>query len=126
MLRAGKVSPRTDRWLLRNADFALNYLQFISPETMKVASISELYSLARAVKQNICDDDRADEFDEEPGLCLTVGVDLKGNYDYQLGCNQYHGSAYFYPHWLVANVYRSTNCRVLARDLREQWLALPE
>ena len=93
---------------------------------MATATISELYSLVRAIKQQICDDDRASEFDEEPGLYLTIGVDPEGNYDYQLGCTEYHGSAYFFPYWLTASIYRSSNCRQIARDLHDEWRQLPE
>jgi hypothetical protein len=92
---------------------------------MATATISELYSLIRAVKEQICDDDRASEFDEEAGLSLTLGVDPDGNWDYQLGCNEYTGPAYGYPYWLTASVYRSSNCRVLARELQEEWREIP-
>lgn len=87
---------------------------------MKVPSIAELYRVIRAIKETVTDYDRAHEDDEIPGVCLTVGVNSDGEWAVQVGCNEYHGSAYFYPHWVVRDIYRSTNCRVLAREVREE------
>ena len=87
-------------------------------------TLSELYSVLRATKGHITDECRAHEFDEEPGILLTVGISDDGSWDYQLGCNEYHGAAYFHPHWVVQSVYRNSNCRELAREIRSEWPAV--
>ena len=92
---------------------------------MKVPTIAELYGTIKAIKQTILEDDRASEFDEEPGLCFTVGVDPEGNWSYQLGNNEYHGAAYFFPYWIVRDIYRTTNCRDLAREIQAEMREIP-
>jgi hypothetical protein len=91
----------------------------------KTPTIRELYSVVRAVKQQIDPDCRAYEEDEVPGMLLTVGIADDNSWDYQVGCNQYHGSAYFYPYWVVTSVHRDSNCRDIARYIKEEWAQLP-
>ena len=54
------------------------------------------------------------------GIQLTVGADEKGDWSYQTGDNSYMGSAYHYPYWGVVGVYRNSNCRELAREIKDQ------
>jgi hypothetical protein len=86
-------------------------------------TIRELYSVLRATKGHITAGCRAHEFDEAPGILLTVGISDDGSWDYQLGCNEYHGAAYFHPRWIVTSVYKNSNCLELARGIREEWLS---
>ncbi len=84
-------------------------------------TIEELYAVCRAVKQDISDEYRAFEDDDIPGIQLTVGCDPStSGWSYQTGDNSFTGGAYGYPYWGVVGVYRSSNCRELARDLIEQ------
>lgn len=88
----------------------------------KLPTITDLYPLIRAVKADIQDDYRAScaPEDDAPGIQLTIGASPDGSWSYQTGDNQFMGGAYFYPHWAVVGVYRASNCRELARDIREQ------
>ena len=91
--------------------------------TARLPTIKDLAELVRHVKAQIDDEYRAsdDEDDDVPGIQLTVGwSDETGEWSYQTGDNSYMGSAYHYPHWAVVDVYRSTNSREVARDLRAQ------
>lgn len=88
---------------------------------VKLPPMSDLYRLCRAVKGEIADEYRAFEEDETPGICLTVGSNPDtGEWSYQTGDNSYTGGAYGYPCWAVVGVYRNSNCRTLAREIREQ------
>lgn len=87
----------------------------------KLPPIGELAALVRHVKRHISDDCRADEFDDIPGISLTVGWSADtGEWSYQTGDNSYTGGAYHYPHWGVVSVYRRSNSRELAIDIRSQ------
>jgi hypothetical protein len=92
---------------------------------MKVPTIAELCCTIKAIKQTILEDDRAHEDSEVPGICFTVGFDPEGNWSYQLGNNEYHGAAYFFPYWIVRDIYRSSNCRVLAREIQGEMKEIP-
>jgi hypothetical protein len=95
-------------------------------------TIKDLSALIRAVKATIGDDYRADEYDTVPGICLTIGWTDRpchapmngdceaGEWSYQTGDNSYTGGAYGYPHWAVVSVYRRSDSRALARDIRNQ------
>jgi hypothetical protein len=83
-------------------------------------TIKDLSALLRSIKGDICDDCRADEFDDTPGIQVTIGWNTSGDWSYQTGDNSYSGSAYHYPHWAVVSVYRSSNCNELARDILSQ------
>jgi hypothetical protein len=98
---------------------------------LPLPSVGELAALVRAVKADIGDEYRADEYDTVPGICLTVGWTDKdgwgggveyraGEWSYQTGDNSYSGGAYGYPHWAVVSVYRRSDSRALARDIRNQ------
>lgn len=87
----------------------------------KLPTIADLSALIRAVKRTIADDYRADEYDTIPGISLTIGwSDVTGDWSYQTGDNSYTGGAYGYPCWAVVSVYRVTNSRDTARDIRRQ------
>ena len=94
---------------------------------LPLPTIKSLSSLIKALKPAIRDDYRA--YADEPGLDdenipsmqLTVGWNPEdGSWDYQTGDNSYSGSAYFYPHWAIVDVYRRSNSLDLARDIRSQ------
>lgn len=83
-------------------------------------TIRDLAALVRAVKADIGDEYRADPDDDIPGILLTVGWSVDGQWSFQTGDNSYTGGAYGYPHWGVVSVYRRSNARELAREIREQ------
>lgn len=89
---------------------------------VKLPTVKALSALVRAVKATIGDDYRASEYDDTPGICITVGWNVSGEWSYQTGDNSYTGGAYGYPHWAVVSVYRRSNSVALARDIREQLL----
>jgi hypothetical protein len=92
-------------------------------ETPQLPLLEDLYKLCRAVKQDISDEFRAteDPDDNAPGIQLTVGWDPDcGDWSYQTGDNSYTGGAYSFPWWGVIGVYRTSNCRELARQINEQ------
>ncbi len=90
-------------------------------KTAKLPPIGELSALVRHVKTYISPEYRADEFDEMPGICLTIGWSAEsGEWSYQTGDNSYTGGAYHYPHWAVVSVSRRSNSRDLALDIRSQ------
>ncbi len=86
----------------------------------KLPSIAEIARLVRAIKSDICDEYRAFEDDEIPGIQLTIGVSEDGSWSYQTGDNSYSGGAYSHPYWGVAGVYRRSNSREVAKDLIDQ------
>ena len=87
----------------------------------KTPTIAELYSVVRASKRQIEPDCLAYTEDDVPGILLTIGIADDGSWDYQLGCNEYHGAAYFFPHWVVTSVHRDSNCLELARAIKLEW-----
>lgn len=90
---------------------------------MKLPTITELSALFRALKPTIADDYRAsdDPDDNTPGICVTVGWSPEtGRWSYQTGDNSYTGGAYGHPVWAVVSLYRRTNTRDLARDVRNE------
>lgn len=88
--------------------------------TATLPSLKALTALCVAVKRTICDEYRAFEDDEKPGIQLTVGMSLDGSWDYQTGDNSYSGGAYHHPYWGVVGVYRNSNCRELAREIQSE------
>lgn len=90
---------------------------------MKLPTIKEIATLVRHVKSFVPKDDPdyIAEYDDEPGIDLTIGVDVEtGDWSYQSGDNSYTGGAYGYRDWGVTRVYRSSNSRNVARDLLDQ------
>ena len=88
---------------------------------LPLPTINELSSLAKFLKKHIHDDYRAWEDAELPSIQLTIGWNPEdGSWNYQTGDNCYSGAAYFYPCWAVVDLYRRSNSRVLARDIRSQ------
>ena len=87
---------------------------------MKLPTIKVLAGLVSDIKSTIEDDFRAFENSEEPSIQLTVGIDDTGDWDYQTGDNSYSGAAYHYPNWSVVAVYRDSNCREVAKEIREE------
>jgi hypothetical protein len=84
---------------------------------MKTLNIEDITALVLSIKRDICDDCRAHEDDETPGILLTVGADDSGDWSYQTGDNSFSGGAYGFPFWGVAAVYRRSNSRDVARDI---------
>lgn len=87
--------------------------------------------LFKALKREIEDDYRADEFNDKPGMCVTIGFtpaecdpgneeSKAASWSYQTGDNSYTGGAYCHPHWAVVSLYRRSNSRELAEDCAEQ------
>jgi len=88
---------------------------------MKLPTITELSALIRAIKPTIMDDYRASDDDTLPCVDLTIGwTPVSGDWNYQTGDNSYTGGAYFHPVWGIVTIYRRSNSRELARDIREQ------
>jgi len=84
-------------------------------------TIENLTDLCKEVKARICDEYRAFDEDERPGIQLTIGWDSEtGEWSYQTGDNGYMGRAYHYPIWAVTGVYRRSNCKDLARELQAE------
>ena len=88
--------------------------------TAKLPPLSDLYDLCRAVKLDISDEYRAHVDDDTPGILLTVGANGEGGWSWQTGDNSYTGGAYHYPPWAVVGVWRTSNCRDLAKEIQEQ------
>ena len=88
---------------------------------LPLPTIRDLSSLIKALKPSIMDDYRAWEDASLPSVQLTIGWNPEdGSWDYQTGDNCYSGAAYFYPCWAVVDLYRRSNSRDLARDIRYQ------
>jgi hypothetical protein len=87
---------------------------------VKLPTVRDLAALVRAVKRTIRDEYRADEYEDMPSVCLTVGWKPSGAWSYQTGDNSYTGGAYGYPYWGVVTVYRRSDSRAVARDIRRQ------
>jgi hypothetical protein len=85
----------------------------------KTPTLMELYHLLRLAKSHIYDDCRAFEDDDAPGIQITVGADETG-WGWQSGDNSYSGAAYHYKHWGVVGVYKNSNCRELASEIKNQ------
>lgn len=84
----------------------------------KLPSIKEVSELVKAIKGHIDNDCRVDEFSDTPGINLIVGFDPEtSEWSYQTGDSSYSGSAYHYPIWGVAGVYRRSNSRDVAKDI---------
>ena len=93
---------------------------------VKLPTIRELAALVRAVKRDIGDEYRADEYEDMPSVSLTVGWKPAGAWSYQTGDNSYTGGAYGYPCWGVVTVYRRSDSRAVARDIRYQLSVLAD
>lgn len=103
--------------LMENGEIKREY----SPPKAKLPTIKEIYPLVLAVKRDIADEYRAFEETDQPSIQLTVGwSDVTGGWSYQTGDNSYTGGAYGYPHWGVVGVYRTSNCREVAKDIIQQ------
>jgi hypothetical protein len=85
-----------------------------------IIPLKEVYELVKDVKSDICNEYRAFDDDEIPGIQLTIGANESGEWSFQTGDNSYSGDAYHYPHWGVVGVYRNSNCMELAKELIEQ------
>ncbi len=89
----------------------------------KLPTVKELSDLIKSIKPEICDEYK-DEDDQLPGIDLTCGINESGEWSYQTGDNSCTGGAYHYPHWAVVSIFRRSNSRELAKEIREQWLDL--
>ena len=83
-------------------------------------TIRELSALVKAVKSDICDDYRAFDDDEMPGIQLTVAMNDDKEWNYQTGDNSYMGSCYHFPYWAVVGVYRNSNSVELAHEIQAE------
>ena len=92
---------------------------------MKYPSKKEIKILVKHIKSLICDDYRAFEEDDIPGIQLTIGhTPETGKWDYQIGDNSYSGGAYFHRNWAVVGVYRKSNCNKVADDILNQLIEM--
>ncbi len=91
-------------------------------KSYKLPSRSELAALVRDVRSQISPEYRVsdDADDNTPGICLTVGANLKGEWSYQTGDNSFTGGAYHFPHWAVVSVYKDSHSYNLADEIREE------
>jgi hypothetical protein len=89
---------------------------------MKTPSIKSIADLLKGLKSEIEYDFRCsdDSDDDKPGMQVTVGCDLEGNWGWQTGDTQYTGGAYGYDHWGIAYLYRNSNCLELACCIIEE------
>lgn len=83
--------------------------------------------LLRELKPQIGDEYRASEYEDKPGMCVTIGFtpeteDKDCSWSYQTGDNSYSRRAYCHPHWAVISLYRRSNCHKLAMEAAEQIL----
>ena len=84
----------------------------------KFVTLEELIS---NVKKNIKPDCRAFYEEDVPGIQLTVGWSAnRGDWDFQTGDNSYSGPVYGDPYWAVVGVYKNTNKKTLAKEIRDQ------
>jgi len=127
--RAGTGRAAGERVTLASSD-GTPIKEYAAPRG-KLPTVRDLSALVRAVKRTIADDYRADEYDTVPGISLTIGWCAvsqwsggvyvnAGDWSYQTGDNSYTGGAYGYPHWGVVSVYRRSDSRAVARDIRNQ------
>ncbi len=88
----------------------------------KLPPKKEIYQLLVELKQTIGDDYRAsdDPEDNTPGMCVTIGANEEGKWNYQTGDNSFTGGAYGLPHWAVISLYRDSNCNTLAAEVLDQ------
>jgi len=84
---------------------------------LTLPTVGELSSLIRCLKKEICEDYRAYDDDEEPGILLTIGCSYDKGWSYQTGDNSYTGGAYGHPYWGVGAIYRNSNSRELAKEI---------
>ena len=87
---------------------------------MRLPTIENLSGLIKEIKPFIADSYLADG-ETIPGIDLTIGFDPDtSDWSYQTGANDFTGGAYGYPVWATTRIYRRSNSRELARELREQ------
>lgn len=112
-------------------DFVFINLSFkeniMDPLVCKLPKKADLVKLLIALKSDIEDDFRVDYGceDDLPGMQVTIGWNHEtGEWSYQTGDNSFMGSAYHYPHWAICYLYRRSNTKELARDIRNELLEL--
>lgn len=79
-------------------------------------NIEEIRKLLVSLKREICDDYRAFEDDEVPGMQVTIATDDGRDWGFQTGDNSFSGGCYSFHHWSVIYLYPNSNCRDLARN----------
>jgi hypothetical protein len=79
---------------------------------MKI-TYQELVQLIETVQHQIEPEFSAYEWDDEPGILLSVGSDEK-SWGYQTGDSQYFGDCYFYENVAEVPIYQDTDPSVLA------------
>ena len=82
---------------------------------MKTPTITDLASLIRSIKSQVCDD-YIEEKGDIPSIQLTIGCGPNG-WNYQTGDNSFTGGAYGHPFWGVGYVTRRCNSRQLAKEI---------
>ena len=99
-----------------------NQFQNDKGEICTLPTIAELAKLFVRCKSYIDDDFRCsdDPDDDTPGMCVTVGANEDGSWNYQTGDNSFTGGAYGFRHWAVIYLFRDSNCRELAKDAQDQ------
>ena len=83
---------------------------------------TQVAKLIISLKSDICDDYRAYDGDDKPGMLLTIGFTPEKDgrafsWDYQTGDNSYTGGAYHHANWGVGAIYRRSNSRELAKEI---------
>lgn len=78
-----------------------------------------------SLKAQIGDEYRASEFEDKPGMCVTIGFtpsdeSKDASWSYQTGDNSYTGGAYGHANWAVISLYRRSNCTELAKEIADQ------
>jgi len=92
-------------------------IKIVSPTYPKV---NQLQQLLIAIKKDICDSYRETP-SSLPGIKVTIGwSSVSGKWDYQTGDLSFTGGAYGYPHWATVELYRRSNCKLLAYNLINQ------
>ena len=97
----------------------------MNTKKLPLPPIGELKDVLIWAKLRI-ENDYIEEGDSLPSICVTIGANIKGEWAYQTLDNSYSGPVHAYPHWAVIQLYRRSNCRELARDIREQLSELME
>ena len=97
----------------------------MNTKKLPLPPIGELAQALIMLKEDIYDE-YIEDGDTLPSICVTIGANIKGEWAYQTLDNSYSGPVHAYPHWAVIQLYRRSNCRELARDIREQLSELME
>ena len=87
----------------------------------------DVLHLLKVLKTGIRDEYRVSEGDTLPGIQITIGYEIHDgqlNWGYQTGDNSYAGGAYQFSSWVVFDLHRRSNCRVLANYVVDELKAI--